>query len=256
MVGCHVGWHCLGTTGDYEEGTAMQYRVLGRTGQRVSEVGMGTWNLAGDWGPPDDAEALRALREAFDCGITFFDSALGYGDGHSEELIGRALRDVRERVVIATNGDGQLVAALRDFRRLFPNSDDFVRMGFLRQQESLLGLRVLGIRPDMVSFLSYPDAGLSALWQNHWLASAPYYSPYSHSDSSPYPLTYNPTAVYAGTDLLDDLCTILEDQRPGLIVFPHPSDQHADHRSLSVFTRLAVAMLQHEDPSYQPEMLT
>ncbi|MHB0856367.1 MAG: aldo/keto reductase [Anaerolineae bacterium] len=80
----------------------MQYRILGRTGQRVSEVGMGTWNLAEDWGPTDDAEALRALRKAFDCGITFFDTALGYGEGHSEELIGQALRDVRDQVVIAT----------------------------------------------------------------------------------------------------------------------------------------------------------
>jgi LmbE family N-acetylglucosaminyl deacetylase len=206
--------------------------------------------------------ALLLIADIEEIDLSAYERMLVISPHTDDELLGAgglmqaaARQGLDVRVVIATNGDGHLLATLRDFRRLMPSGGDFVRLGFLRQQESLMGLRVVGVRPDRVHFLSYPDAGLSALWQNHWLATAPYYSPYSHTDSSPYPLTFNPTAVYAGADLRDDLHAILESQRPDLIVFPHPSDQHADHRSLSVFTRLAVAMMQHEDPSYQPEML-
>jgi aryl-alcohol dehydrogenase-like predicted oxidoreductase len=78
----------------------MQYRILGRTGIRVSEVGFGGWPIGGGWGGRDDVQALRAVRHAYDCGVTFFDTALGYGD--SEKLIGQALSAVRDRVVIAT----------------------------------------------------------------------------------------------------------------------------------------------------------
>jgi aryl-alcohol dehydrogenase-like predicted oxidoreductase len=80
----------------------MRYRKLGRTGIEVSEIGFGGWGIGGGWGRQDDAEALRALKRALDLGVTFFDTALGYGDGHSESLIGKALGGMRERVVIAS----------------------------------------------------------------------------------------------------------------------------------------------------------
>jgi aryl-alcohol dehydrogenase-like predicted oxidoreductase len=80
----------------------MRYRKLGRTGIEVSEIGFGGWGIGGGWGYQDDAEALRALKRALDLGVTLFDTALGYGDGHSESLIGKALGGMRDRVVIAT----------------------------------------------------------------------------------------------------------------------------------------------------------
>ncbi|MGQ9628723.1 MAG: aldo/keto reductase [bacterium] len=80
----------------------MRYRKLGRTGLSVSEIGYGGWGIGGGWGPRDDSEALRALGRALDLGVNFFDTALGYGDGHSEELIGRAVAGRRDKVVIAT----------------------------------------------------------------------------------------------------------------------------------------------------------
>jgi aryl-alcohol dehydrogenase-like predicted oxidoreductase len=80
----------------------MRYRKLGRTGIGVSEIGFGGWGIGGGWGSQDDQEAIRALKRALDLGVTFFDTALGYGDGHSEELIGQAMARVRDRVVIAT----------------------------------------------------------------------------------------------------------------------------------------------------------
>ena len=80
----------------------MHYRKLGRTGIEVSEIGFGGWGIGGGWGHQDDQEALRALKQALDLGVTFFDTALGYGNGHSERLIGQAVAEVRDRVVIAT----------------------------------------------------------------------------------------------------------------------------------------------------------
>jgi aryl-alcohol dehydrogenase-like predicted oxidoreductase len=79
----------------------MQYRELGNSGLRVSEIGFGGWGIGG-WGPVDDAAALSALDLAYDLGVTFYDTALGYGDGHSEELIGKAFRDRRDKVIIAS----------------------------------------------------------------------------------------------------------------------------------------------------------
>ena len=80
----------------------MEYRTLGRTGIRLSEIGFGAWGIGGGWGRLDDAEALRALNEAIDLGVTFIDTAMGYGDGHSEALIGRVIAGRRDRVVVAT----------------------------------------------------------------------------------------------------------------------------------------------------------
>jgi aryl-alcohol dehydrogenase-like predicted oxidoreductase len=80
----------------------MEYRTLGKTGLGVSEIGFGGWGIGGDWGATDERESLRALEAALDAGVTFFDTARGYGDGRSEELIGTAVAGRRDRVVIAT----------------------------------------------------------------------------------------------------------------------------------------------------------
>lgn len=69
----------------------MQYRRFGRTGWRVSEVGYGMWGMGG-WSGSDDAESLEALQLAVDLGCNFFDTAWGYGAGHSEGLLGRLAR--------------------------------------------------------------------------------------------------------------------------------------------------------------------
>jgi aryl-alcohol dehydrogenase-like predicted oxidoreductase len=69
----------------------MRYRTFGRTGWQVSEVGYGMWGLAG-WTGSDDAESLDALDRAVELGCNFFDTAWGYGAGHSERILGRVVR--------------------------------------------------------------------------------------------------------------------------------------------------------------------
>jgi len=81
----------------------MRYRRLGRTGFEVSEIGLGTWAMGGDWGTVDDATSLRALHAAADAGVTFFDTADVYGDGRSERILGRFLRERSgQRLFVAT----------------------------------------------------------------------------------------------------------------------------------------------------------
>jgi aryl-alcohol dehydrogenase-like predicted oxidoreductase len=93
----------------------MQQVKLGRSGLVVSRLAFGTWQLGGDWGPTDTAEAMGAIRRAVDEGVTFFDTAQAYGFGQAEQLLSAALRGVpREQVVLATKGglrptDGGLV---------------------------------------------------------------------------------------------------------------------------------------------------
>jgi aryl-alcohol dehydrogenase-like predicted oxidoreductase len=87
-------------------------RTLGKSGIEVSAIGMGCWAIGGPftgfgkmplgWGEVDDKESSMALQKAYDKGINFFDTADVYGAGHSERLIGKVFRDLRDKIVIAT----------------------------------------------------------------------------------------------------------------------------------------------------------
>lgn len=91
-------------------------RTLGKSGLEISALGMGCWAIGGPWtwdqpgrepypagwGKTDDAEAIRAIHAALDAGVNFFDTAANYGAGHSEIVVGNALKGRRDQVVIAT----------------------------------------------------------------------------------------------------------------------------------------------------------
>ena len=81
----------------------MNLRQFGSTGLTVSEIGLGTWQLANpDWGVSDKNEALQIVQKSLEAGCTFFDTAPGYGGGRSEELLGEGLKSVRKDVIICT----------------------------------------------------------------------------------------------------------------------------------------------------------
>lgn len=82
----------------------MQYRKLGTTEAEVSEIGYGAWGIGGghQWQGGEDNESLRALTRAFELGVNFVDTALAYGEGHSEQLVGKAVRQGYRRVFVAT----------------------------------------------------------------------------------------------------------------------------------------------------------
>jgi myo-inositol catabolism protein IolS len=83
----------------------MEYRDLGRTGLRVSEIGFGAWAIGGDaWGPVEDADSLAAMERALELGINFIDTADVYGEGRSESLVAKAISGRREEVIVSTKG--------------------------------------------------------------------------------------------------------------------------------------------------------
>ncbi len=101
--------------------TAMKYRTLGKTGLRVSTVGLGTMVHAGHFGPMKDSESLSAIETAFDLGVNFIDTSDAYGAGYSETLLGNALKGKRDKIVLATKGGNVMVGPNRGKRIFEPD---------------------------------------------------------------------------------------------------------------------------------------
>ena len=86
----------------------MNYRTLGKTGWRVSEVSFGAWAIGGSWGEVSDEDSMRALHKAVDEGINLFDTADVYGDGRSERLLAKLRRERDETLYIPTKAGRRL----------------------------------------------------------------------------------------------------------------------------------------------------
>jgi aryl-alcohol dehydrogenase-like predicted oxidoreductase len=81
-------------------GASMERHEFGRTGLRVSEIGLGCYGMSGVYGPADDAESIATIRRALELGVNFLDTSASYGQGHNHRLIGAAIRGRRQDVVI------------------------------------------------------------------------------------------------------------------------------------------------------------
>jgi len=136
----------------------MLYRELGKSGIKVSAVGMGTWAIGGTWwGGTDEKSAIAALHAGLDAGLNLIDTAPVYGFGRSEEIVGRALQGrPREQVVLATkvglawHGDQGQLFFERDRRRVFRN------------------LRPESIRYEAEQSLHRLGTDYLDLYQTHW----------------------------------------------------------------------------------------
>lgn len=133
----------------------MRYRTFGRLGWRVSEVGYGMWGLAG-WTGREDAQTRQSLQLAADLGVTFFDTALAYGEGHSETLLGELVRN--------NPGRGLVVASkIPPKNRVWPSRrgfrlDDVFPADYIRSSTET-SLRNLGLPAlDLMQFHVWEDA--------------------------------------------------------------------------------------------------
>jgi aryl-alcohol dehydrogenase-like predicted oxidoreductase len=86
----------------------MNYRALGRTGWKVSEVSFGAWAIGGSWGSVSDEDSLAALNQAIDSGINFIDTADVYGSGRSERLVAQLKKSRRQKIIVATKAGRRL----------------------------------------------------------------------------------------------------------------------------------------------------
>ena len=136
----------------------MRYRKLGRTNFEISEIGFGAWGIGGkQWLGGDDNESLAALRRAIELGVNLIDTALAYGDGHSEQLVGQVVRDTPGKIYVATkvppkNGIWPASGAITD---VFPY--DYIMRS---AEESLRNLKL-----DAIDLLQLH------VWSADWLST-------------------------------------------------------------------------------------
>ena len=100
----------------------MEQRNAGRLGRQVGVVGLGCWQLGADWGRVEESDALAVLHAAADTGVNFFDTADVYGDGRSEALVGKFLRE---------RGDSGITVATKMGRRVEQTPENYTRENFL-----------------------------------------------------------------------------------------------------------------------------
>lgn len=156
-------------------------------------------------------------------------------------LIHEALgRGAYVQVALATNGDGFRWAATRLYDKLKITPEDFLALGKERQSESLNALALMGLPPERVTFLSYPDGGTAQMWLRYWDAEHRYTSPQTKTDQSSYPDSFHPEAPYCGRALVDDLKAIIQRIKPTTVLCPHPNDNHSDHWALNCYTIAAL----------------
>ena len=135
----------------------MKLRRFGRTGWQVSEIGYGMWGMAG-WTGSEDAESLAALQRSIDLGCNFFDTAWAYGDGHSEELLGKTLRaNSSKRLYVATKipPKNRRWPALKEFSLDDCYPPDYV-FEYVDKSLKNLGLETL----DLIQYHTWMDSWL------------------------------------------------------------------------------------------------
>ena len=135
----------------------MRYRRFGRTDWQVSEIGYGMWGLAG-WSGSDDAESLASLERAIDLGCNFFDTAWAYGDGHSEELLGKTLGAHRDKKLYAAT-------KVPPKNRQWPSQRGFsLDVSYPPEYvKSYVERSLKNIGADALDLLQYHT------WEDHWL---------------------------------------------------------------------------------------
>ncbi len=144
----------------------MLMRKLGRSGIEVSAVGFGAWAIGGwMWGGADDRQSIQAIHAALEHGINLIDTAPAYGYGHSEKLVGRAIRDRRRKVVLATKCG---LIWDREEGTFFFHADQ--QGATLRPSEKKIykNLRPTSIRQELERSLENLQTDYIDLYQTHW----------------------------------------------------------------------------------------
>lgn len=156
----------------------------------------------------------------------------------SANLIRKTLQSGGQvKVVFITNGDGFKDALEVNYLKIRIKPDDYINFGYLRQKESIEALKSLGLPESDITFLGYPDGGISFMLNTNWDLDNPYTSEFTGVHKSPYSNSYTKNAPYSGQSLVSDISKIVADYKPTHIIYPHPNDRHPDHWATNVFVR-------------------
>lgn len=145
------------------------------------------------------------------------------------------------KVVYLTNGDNYEWAFLAYKKHPVLRPSSVRAMGLVRHGEAITGEQVLGVTPENLVFLGYPDWGTERIWLEHWGAKQPpFLSMLTRVRQVPYENAFRPGAPYKGEAILADLERIMRDFKPTKIFVSHPGDAHRDHRSFFLFAQVAL----------------
>lgn len=155
------------------------------------------------------------------------------------------------RVVFFTYGDNNEWSFVVYRKRLTVGSKAVEGMGQVRHDEAIKATGILGLAPEQVTFLGYPDFGTLQIWEKHWGDRPAFRSMFGRMEAVRYPNAFRPGAAYRGEEILNDLKRLLSDFRPTKVFLSHPADHNPDHQALYLFTRVALWDLAAE---LQPEL--
>jgi LmbE family N-acetylglucosaminyl deacetylase len=197
------------------------------------------------------------LRLGHDARVVVFaphpdDETIGAGG-----LIRRLVREhASVQVVFMTSGDGYPDAVRAALHGRAPHASDYLAYGRQREREALAAAHRLGVPPDAVHFLGFPDGGLDALWESHWSDNRPYTSPFTARSRPPYSGVFDPGLLYDGESLIIAISRVVLAERPTLVVIPHPDDVHPDHAATARFVVEALDRLRgHHQLPHTVELL-
>ncbi|MHC1728103.1 MAG: PIG-L deacetylase family protein [Syntrophobacteraceae bacterium] len=156
------------------------------------------------------------------------------------------------RTVFVTNGDGYVEAVRLKMQRARVTPKAFIEYGKNRQEEAIQAACELGMQPEDLVFLGFPDDGIDELWESYWSKLKPFVSPYTLFDR-PHRKGLNRWVKYSGTDLKQEIGRVIAEFMPEWVVLPDPRDHHPDHATAGVFVLDALRGLYQEDETeYRP----
>jgi aryl-alcohol dehydrogenase-like predicted oxidoreductase len=148
----------------------MKYRILGKSGIKVSEIGFGAWTIALDWWGKkiDDDEAIKMLKRAYDLGINFYETADMYGNGKSEKLIAQAFNDMRNDVIYSTKWGYDIYDAKQEGHNELPQKHDPEFLQFALDQS------LARLQTDHIDVYSLHNPKMNAIRNDKLFASLDY----------------------------------------------------------------------------------
>jgi len=144
------------------------------------------------------------------------------------------------KIVFLTYGDSNQWSFLLYRKHPVVMSGAVESMGIIRHDEAIRADGILGVPPEDLIFLGYPDFGTLNIWYYHWNDRPPYRSLMTRVTAVPYKGAYHPGALYKGESIVGDLRSILKDFKPTKIFVSHPADHNGDHLALYLYLRVAL----------------
>ncbi len=174
------------------------------------------------------------------------DESLGTGG-----LIKKAMeKNASVEVVMVTTGDAMSPEDFKKYLTSTNNANYKGTIGDLRHTEAINAVTALGLSPNNIIFLGYPDGSLKNLLETNWDTAYKRTSGSNLYDHSPYNFTYEKNAPYTGANVVKNLEQIMKDYKPTIIYYPDDGDDHPDHFATSAFVRYSALQTNYTGKSY------